>query len=106
MAVTVSSGIGSKLCDRPPVCDCGGRGHLGAIASGRGIERAVQRHAREDLLGFRASQLGSMEIEAEQIRNEEHVVPAGHTRSSRPVKLPSDAGLSFRVDEGVSSRAP
>jgi glucokinase len=234
MVVTVSSGIGSKLCDRQhaakvldqpayageighyvvddrvdaPMCDCGGRGHLGAIASGRGVERAVQRHAREDLLGFRASLLGSMGVEAEQIRNEEHVVPAAlagdewvlsiiqqntrplsrtllgvfmaagleriyliggfaqalgerylhivrtqltemnryavardaiaaavqlaerddevclegcaafvrnsalfagevaHTASSRPVKLPSDARLSFRVTDGVSSRAP
>jgi predicted NBD/HSP70 family sugar kinase len=69
MVVTVSSGIGSKIFDRDcrrgvldacayageighfvvdedpeaPVCDCGGRGHLGAIASGRGVERAVRR---------------------------------------------------------------
>ena len=69
MVVTVSSGIGSKLFDRrhplgviddPPYageighyvvdrspdaiqCDCGGRGHLGGISSGRGIERLARR---------------------------------------------------------------
>lgn len=71
MVVTVSSGIGSKVFDRnhpgfvfdtppfsgeighlvvdrdpqAPVCDCGERGHLGAIASGRGIERSARRKA-------------------------------------------------------------
>jgi C7-cyclitol 7-kinase len=69
MVVTVSSGIGSKVFDRDnargvldstsyageighyvvdddpdaPLCDCGGRGHLGAIASGRGVERLLRR---------------------------------------------------------------
>jgi len=69
MVVTVSSGIGSKLFDRsnpagvlddPPFageighhmvdprpdalrCDCGGLGHLGGIASGRGVERLARR---------------------------------------------------------------
>jgi predicted NBD/HSP70 family sugar kinase len=71
LVVTVSSGIGSKIFDRShplgvldnlpyageighvvvdespdaPLCDCGGRGHLGAIASGRGIERLARQHA-------------------------------------------------------------
>jgi glucokinase len=71
IVVTVSSGIGAKICDRTrkrpvfddapfggeighltidfsdsaPVCDCGERGHLGAIASGRGIERHVRAAA-------------------------------------------------------------
>ena len=70
LVVTVSSGIGSKIFD-PAVgvlddvafageighsvadsspdavrCDCGGRGHLGAIASGRGIERRAREIAR------------------------------------------------------------
>jgi glucokinase len=76
LVVTVSSGIGAKLFDRchasgvldspayageighvvvddsanAPVCDCGGRGHLGAIASGRGIERiARERSGRREL---------------------------------------------------------
>jgi glucokinase len=69
MVVTVSSGIGSKIFDRghprgvlddipyageighlkidetsdAPACDCGGYGHLGAISSGRGIERYARR---------------------------------------------------------------
>ena len=69
--VTISSGIGAKLFERrypggafddlpyageighlivdrspdAPMCDCGGRGHLGAIASGRGIEREARRVA-------------------------------------------------------------
>jgi predicted NBD/HSP70 family sugar kinase len=69
LVVTVSSGIGSKIFDRghpsgvlddPPFageighyvvdpnpdalrCDCGGLGHLGGIASGRGVERMARR---------------------------------------------------------------
>jgi glucokinase len=69
LVVTVSSGIGSKLFDLchasgvldspafageighvvvddssdAPICDCGGRGHLGAISSGRGIERIARK---------------------------------------------------------------
>lgn len=31
--------------DDAPMCDCGGRGHLGAVASGRGIERLTQKMA-------------------------------------------------------------
>src|SRR5262249_33551875 len=85
--VTVSSGIGSKLFDRahshvviddPPyageighmvvnsgpeaqLCDCGGFGHLGAIASGRAIEKTARRL--------------SPAISTE-LTNEEHVIPA------------------------------
>jgi C7-cyclitol 7-kinase len=68
--VTVSSGIGNKvfaggrpllgrtglggelghLCvdDSPdaPLCECGGRGHLGAIASGRGVVAYARQHAQ------------------------------------------------------------
>ena len=73
MVVTVSSGIGSKVFDRSSslrviddrpyageighvvvdispdalVCDCGRRGHLGAIASGRGVERLARRIATQ-----------------------------------------------------------
>jgi glucokinase len=85
MVVTVSSGIGSKVFDRAhprgviddppyageighyvvdhgpsaPLCDCGGLGHLGAIASGRGVERTVQRIRLDSTL-----------------TNEAHIVPA------------------------------
>ncbi|MEV3860399.1 ROK family protein [Streptomyces sp. NPDC050095] len=81
--LTVSSGIGNKVfrggevlldadghggelghwtCDTSPDaprCDCGGRGHLGAIASGRGVLAAVRRAAAADRAGFAASPLSS-----------------------------------------------
>src|SRR5579864_1312327 len=79
MVVTVSSGIGSKVCFRncsnfrlfdkgpyageighltvdqsrdAPLCDCGGKGHLGAIASGRGIEGLARQMAATDSRAF------------------------------------------------------
>ena len=103
IAVTVSSGIGSKLFDRTSsagviddvpyageighvtvdsdplalLCDCGSRGHLGAIASGRGMERAARRRAEEDKLAFSQSlcsrQFGAIST---KIDNENHLVPA------------------------------
>jgi len=81
--VTVSSGIGHKVfvAGRPavgargrggeighwrvdlspdaPPCDCGGRGHLAAVASGRGALRAAVQWARRDPAGFRRSALGA-----------------------------------------------
>ena len=85
LTITISSGIGSKLFDRdhplgvlddPPsageighfvvdsstdaiACDCGGRGHLGGIASGRGVERLARRMRGDD-----------------RLRNEQDIVPA------------------------------
>ncbi len=85
LVVTVSSGIGSKLFDRDhpagviddppyageighvvvdprgdaPFCGCGGRGHLGAISSGRGTERLARER-----VGLPA------------LTNEEHLAPA------------------------------
>ncbi len=80
--VAVSTGIGNKvfLHGRPwvgrnglggeighlqvdtsacaPLCDCGGRGHLGAIASGRGALARASRAARLDERLFRRSMLG------------------------------------------------
>ena len=102
MVVTVSSGIGSKIFDRQhsrcvlddpgyageighfvvddapdaPLCDCGERGHLGAIASGRGIERAARREAKESAESFRASYLGLRHTSPDRLTNEEHLVPA------------------------------
>ncbi|MFE7275812.1 ROK family protein [Streptomyces sp. NPDC057623] len=79
--LTVSSGIGNKVfrggevlldadghggelghwvCDpapTAPLCDCGGRGHLGAIASGRGVLAAARRAADADPTGFARSRL-------------------------------------------------
>ena len=39
-------------------CDCGERGHLGGIASGRGTVRMLRARAAQDPEGFRASALG------------------------------------------------
>lgn len=103
MVVTISSGIGSKIFDRrhadgvlddphysgeighfvvddrpdAPICECGGRGHLGAIGSGRGIERAARQHAAEDRVAFRSSMVfKAVRFDLERITNEEHLVPA------------------------------
>lgn len=85
LVITVSSGIGSKLFDRTnphgvlddppfageighyvvdsspdaPRCDCGGLGHLGAVSSGRGVERLARRMRKDNSL-----------------TNELHIVPA------------------------------
>ncbi|MDA2933163.1 ROK family protein [Acidobacteria bacterium AH-259-D05] len=103
MVVTVSSGIGSKVFDRrhpdgvlddPPyggeighvivddrpdalVCDCGGHGHLGAISSGRGIERLARRQARENPSAFRSSScVVEYGASATSLTNEDHLLPA------------------------------
>lgn len=103
LVVTISSGIGSKIFDRrhaarvldepayageighlvvddgpsAPVCDCGGRGHLGAIASGRGVERTARRRAREDAAGFTRSCVHTCRGGLpDSLTNEQHLVPA------------------------------
>lgn len=104
MVVTVSSGIGSKICYRnsgelhvldggpysgeighftvddsvnAPICDCGRKGHLGAIASGRGIERLARQRAASDRSRFPQSfcctRFGAS---TDNITNEQHFVPA------------------------------
>jgi glucokinase len=101
LVVTIGSGIGSKLFDRnhparvlddPPyageighfvvddsddavVCDCGARGHLGGIASGRGIERAGRRQAARDPARF-AGSLAARLARGSELNNEMHIVPA------------------------------
>ncbi|MFY1625635.1 ROK family protein [Micromonospora sp. WMMD723] len=81
--LTVSSGIGNKVfrdgavlvdpsgtggelghwpVDLSPDgarCDCGGRGHLGAVSSGRGILSAVRSAGQRDPRAFAASTLGA-----------------------------------------------
>jgi C7-cyclitol 7-kinase len=100
--VTVSSGVGAKLFDRrhpervfdsaeyageighivvdaapdAPRCDCGGRGHLGAISSGRGTELLARRLARAESEYFGDSAIARMSAGPELITNEEHLVPA------------------------------
>ncbi|MEU9472631.1 ROK family protein [Streptomyces avermitilis] len=82
--LTVSSGIGNKVfrggevlldadghggelghwvCDpspQAPLCDCGGRGHLGGIASGRGVLAAARRAAAADPARFARSRLAEL----------------------------------------------
>ena len=91
--VTVSSGVGNKffISGRPawgqggrggeighwkisldpyaPICDCGERGHLGALASGRGVLGGVRRRALEDRRGFSDSYLGLICTEPDRIDN-------------------------------------
>lgn len=97
--VTVSSGIGSRVYHRnarqtqvaydgeighlvvdtgpnAPICDCGGRGHLGAIASGRGFERLARAAAERQATEFAASMCGRAGIAPEALTNERDLVPA------------------------------
>ncbi|HEY1883274.1 MAG TPA: ROK family protein [Candidatus Cybelea sp.] len=100
--VTVSSGIGGKLYDRrhpdrvldtgfageighivvdtspeAPACDCGGRGHLGAISSGRGTQRLARRMARAQPAAFASSRIARRDgAGPAEITNEEHLIPA------------------------------
>jgi len=103
LVVATSSGIGSKIFDRrhadgvldhppysgeighavvdwgetAPRCDCGGRGHLGAVASGRGIERSARRRARHGPGAFARSLVSTwFGANAATLTNEVHLVPA------------------------------
>jgi C7-cyclitol 7-kinase len=103
LVLTVGTGIGSKIVDRDHplgviadvsycgeighfavtdfddevLCDCGGRNHVGAISSGRGILRMIQARARLDRDGFRASGCGTaVGGRWESLSNEAHIVPA------------------------------
>ena len=44
-------------------CECGGRGHLGAVSSGRGVVQSIRRQARKDREGFGRSSLSKVAIE-------------------------------------------
>lgn len=109
--VTVSTGIGSKIYDsahplgvlddqpfageighftvdtspEAQECDCGGRGHLGAIASGRGFERMARRAALAAPTAFKESACvrkfsASLDVVEDEVRlsltNEDHLVSA------------------------------
>lgn len=103
MVVTISSGIGSKVFDRrhpagvldnmpyageighmvvdesadAPTCDCGGKGHLGAISSGRGVMRAARAAALNDQSTFETTVCArKFGAECATLTNEEHLVPA------------------------------
>jgi predicted NBD/HSP70 family sugar kinase len=53
---------------RAPLCDCGGRGHLGALASGRAVAGHVERLARELPSGVGGRDLLDAADEAERIQ--------------------------------------
>jgi C7-cyclitol 7-kinase len=99
---TVSSGVGNKVfvdgrvvvgpagrggeighivvdpSPAAPLCDCGGRGHLGGIASGRGTLEAVITAVSTDSPGFRSSQLhAAVDGQVGRITNEA-IVAAFH----------------------------
>jgi glucokinase len=104
--VTVSSGIGHKVFahGRPvvgpggrggeighlqidfspdaPVCDCGHRGHLGALASGRASRYQVLRLAQEDPSGFTGSLLAAQSGPNPRAVQNEHLVAAFHRRDA------------------------
>jgi C7-cyclitol 7-kinase len=117
MVVTVSSSIGSKIFDRDrarPVvddvayageigharvdhavdavlCDCGGRGHLGAMASGRGIERRARQRAVTDPAGFaRSLCVTRFGASAETLSNERHLVPAARATDDWTLEVIAD----------------
>jgi len=85
--ITVSSGIGNKVFDKKHEdkiitlsnglggeighafmdsnklnmpCDCGSRGHLGAISSGRGTERFAKMYSKENTERFNGSLMNSL----------------------------------------------
>lgn len=95
VVITISSGIGSKIYDvrsrrvildrrsiggemghikvdyspNAPLCDCGGRGHLGALASGRAIERQTITEAKKFPVKFKKSLLSKLAKKPEVINN-------------------------------------
>ncbi len=103
VVVTISSGVGAKIFDRrhplgvlddvpsageighlvvdprraAPLCDCGGRGHLGTFASARGFERGARLAATRDLNAF-AHSAAALQFGATTatLNNEAHLVPA------------------------------
>lgn len=98
--ITVSSGIGSKIYDirngsvlldrrsiggemghvridfskYAPICDCGGRGHIGAISSGRGVERLVINAAKKDPEKYKKSYLHKLVQNIGNLTNKEIVI--------------------------------
>ena len=94
--ITISSGIGSKIYDvrnrkvildrrsiggemghikldfspNAPFCDCGGRGHLGAVSSGRAVERLAISEAKIHPSMFKNSILFKLTKNPENINNQ------------------------------------
>ncbi|QKW23270.1 ROK family protein [Kitasatospora sp. NA04385] len=111
--ITVSSGIGNKVYragevlldteghggeighwtvdpspDAAP-CDCGGRGHLGALASGRGALAAARRAALADPAGYARSALAASAPDPELLDNRALVaaVRAGDAFATAAVRV-------------------
>lgn len=115
--ITISSGIGSKIYDvkhkkvildkrsiggemghikvdfspNAPVCDCGGKGHLGAISSGRAIERIAIAKAKKFQTSFKKSLLFRTAQNPEQINNK-HLINA----------IKNDDSFSLRILDEVT----
>jgi predicted NBD/HSP70 family sugar kinase len=131
--VTVGSGIGHKvfLDGRPrigphgrggeighlrldysvgaPSCECGGRGHLGALASGRGTVAGVRRRAVADPQGYAGSAIAARVPDLNRIDGPA-VAAAFRERDTFTVAAVHDAarylgqGLAaVHVDTGVES---
>jgi glucokinase len=75
--------------ERPdaPNCDCGGRGHLGAIASGRGILRLARRLAKTDEDFKHSLCVTRFAGSAESLTNEEHLGPAARMGDSWALRV-------------------
>lgn len=65
-------------------CDCGGIGHLGGIASGRGSVRVLRRLAERDPTGFGASLLGGAAAKPSEI--DTHAVADAFRRGDQWVR--------------------
>jgi glucokinase len=59
-----------------PLCDCGGRGHLGAISSGRGAENHARRAAATDVAFAGSACATQFGATPGTLTNEQHLVPA------------------------------
>jgi predicted NBD/HSP70 family sugar kinase len=117
IVTTISSGIGSKIFDRTHpngvidnvpyageighvmvdfspdalLCDCGGKGHLSAISSGRGIERHANLIAKNDQTRFQNSLcFAKFHGTPGSLTNEHHIVPAAKLNDEWALKIVSD----------------
>ena len=109
--VTVGSGIGNKIfvngkpftgpsgrggemghivVDQSPnaiQCDCGGKGHLGGIASGRGTLATARQRAAQDSVGFSQSALGTASGNRIEAITNEHIVSQFHAGDGWTLQL-------------------
>ncbi len=77
----IAGEVGHTVVDTAPdalLCDCGGRGHLGALASGRGAERIMRCAAQKQPDKFRASVLFNRQEDPTKLTNEDLVFAVNH----------------------------